>query len=75
MFKYLCRVRYAKNSDLAERFEVSDKTISRDIFEIDMTYHVTLDIKGHRHGGGVYITDDHTFVQMIKNIIKSKLIF
>ena len=64
MFKYLCRVRYAKFSELAARFGVSEKTISRDIFEIEMTYHITLDVKRGRHGGGVYVADDHTFGRM-----------
>ena len=61
MFKYLCRVRYAKISELAERFGVSEKTVSRDVFEIEMTYHITLEVKRGRHGGGVYVSDDHTF--------------
>lgn len=64
MFKYLCRVRHAKISELAERFGVSEKTISRDVFEIEMTYHVTLEVKRGRHGGGVYIADDYKFGQL-----------
>lgn len=64
MFKYLCRVRHAKIYELAERFGVSEKTISRDVFEIEMTYHITLDVKRGRYGGGVYVTDDYKFGQM-----------
>ena len=64
MFKYLCRVRYAKISELAERFGVSEKTVSRDVFEIEMTYHITLEVKRGRYGGGVYVTDDYKFGQM-----------
>lgn len=64
MFKYLCRVRYAKISELAERFGVSEKTVSRDVFEIEMTYHVTLEVKRGRYGGGVYVSDDYTFGKM-----------
>ncbi len=64
MFKYLCRVRYAKISELAERFGVSEKTISRDVFEIEMTYHITLNVKRGRHGGGVYMPEGYSFGRM-----------
>ncbi len=64
MFRYLCRVRHAKISELAERFGVSEKTISRDVFEIEMTYHITLEIKRGRYGGGVYMPDDYSYGRM-----------
>ena len=64
MFKYLCCVRYAKISELSERFGVSKKTIARDVFEIEILYHVTLDLKRGRYGGGVYVKDNSSFVRM-----------
>ena len=64
IFKYLCRVRYAKLSDLSQMFGVSQKTIARDIFEIEMTYHITLELRRGRYGGGVYMPYDYNFGQM-----------
>ena len=64
IFKYLCRHRYAQSSELSEMFGVSEKTISRDIFEIEMTYHITLKAKRGRYGGGVYMPDGYFFGQM-----------
>lgn len=42
--KYLCRYRRATMPQLAEKFGVSVRTIQRDIFEIEATFHVPLDI-------------------------------
>lgn len=64
MFKYLCRVRHAKISDLAQMFGVSEKTISRDIFELEMMHRVTLEIKRGRYGGGVHVPKGYNFGQL-----------
>lgn len=60
ILKYLCRVRKATMPELAEKFGVSIRTIQRDIFEIEATFHVPLDIRCGKYGG-VYIIGNYSF--------------
>ncbi len=60
ILKYLCRQRYATMSEIAERFDVSVRTIQRDIYEIEIVFRVPLDVKCGRYGG-VYVIGDYCF--------------
>ena len=61
ILKYLCKARKATMSQLAEMFGVSVRTIQRDIFEIESTFHVPLDIRCGKYVGGVYVMGDYSF--------------
>lgn len=59
IYKYLCLARKATMPQHAKMFGVSVRTIQRDIFEIEATFHAPLDIAKGRYGG-VSIIGDHT---------------
>ena len=61
ILKYLCRYRRATMPQLAEKFCVSVRTIQRDIFEIEATFHVPLDIRCGKYDGGVFVKGDYSF--------------
>ncbi len=61
ILKYLCRYRQATMPQLAEKFGVSVRTIQRDIFEIETTFHVPLDIRCGKYDGGVFVKGDYSF--------------
>ena len=61
ILKYLCRYRHATMPQLAEKFGVSVRTIQRDIFEIEATFHVPLDIRCGKYDGGVYVVGNYSF--------------
>lgn len=61
ILKYLCRYRHATMPQLAEIFGVSVRTIQRDIFEIEATFHVPLDIRCGKYDGGVFVKGDYSF--------------
>ena len=62
IMKQLCRERYATMVSLAEQYNVSIRTIQRDIFEL--TFLMPLDIKSGRYEGGVYVIGDYTMDRM-----------
>lgn len=59
IYKYLCLARKATMPQLAKMFGVSVRTIQRDIFEIEATFHAPLDIAKGRYGG-VSVIGDYT---------------
>ena len=59
IYRYLCRYRYAKMSELATEFEVSIRTIQRDIYEIEYSLHLPIVTKPGKHNGGIYVLDTH----------------
>lgn len=61
ILKYLCKHRHATMPQLAEMFGVSVRTIQRDIFEIEETLHVPLDIRSGKYGGGIYVKGNYSF--------------
>ncbi len=61
ILKYLCKYRRATMPQLAEMFGVSVRTIQRDIFEIEVIFHVPLDIRCGKYDGGVYVKGDYSF--------------
>ena len=60
ILKYLCRVRKTTVPELSEKFGVSERTIQRDIIEIELTFHAPLDIRGGRYGG-IFVIGDYSF--------------
>ncbi len=60
ILKYLCQKRYATMPELAETFGVSVRTIHRDIYEIEATFHAPLDVKNGKYGG-VYVIGNYSF--------------
>ena len=46
---------------LAEMFGVFIRTIQRDIYEIEATFHVPLEVKCGKYDGGVYVIGDYSF--------------
>lgn len=61
VLKYLCQKRYATMPELAGKFGVSVRTIHRDIYEIEATFHAPLDVKCGKYDGGVYVIGDYSF--------------
>ena len=61
ILKHLCKVRKSTMPQLAEIFGVSVRTIQRDILEIELTFHVPLDIRCGKYDGGVYVIGDYSF--------------
>lgn len=61
ILKYLCRVRKSTMPKLSELFGVSVRTIQRDIFEIETTFRVPLDIRCGKYDGGIYVIGDYSF--------------
>ena len=61
LLKYLCRKRHSTMTQLSEMFGVSIRTIQRDILEIEMTFHVPIEVRCGNYGGGIYIIGDYSF--------------
>ena len=61
ILKYLCKYRRATMPQLAEKFGVSVRTVQRDIFEIEATFHVPLDVRCGKYDGGVFVKGDYSF--------------
>ncbi len=61
ILKYLCQKRHATMSELAEMFGVSVRTIHRDIYEIEVTFHAPLDVRCGKYDGGVYVIGGYSF--------------
>ena len=61
ILKYLCRYRRATMPQLAEMYGVSVRTIQRDIFEIEATFRVPLDVRCGKYDGGVFVRGDYRF--------------
>ena len=61
ILKYLCKYRRTTMPRLAEIFGVSVRTIQRDIFEIETTFRVPLDIRCGKYDSGVFVKGDYSF--------------
>lgn len=59
MMKYLCQVRHATMSELANKFGVSVRTIKRDIDELG--YLIPLQTRTGRYEGGIYVMEGYTW--------------
>lgn len=85
VLKYLCQKRHATMPELAEKFGVSVRTIHRDIYEIEATFHAPLDVKCGKYDGGVYVIGDYSFdraymrdeelalLSKVKNMVQNRL--
>ena len=61
ILKYLCKYRHATMAHLAKMFNVSVRTIQRDILEIEATFHTPLDVRCGKYAGGIYVIGDYSF--------------
>ena len=61
LLKHLCRVRKTSMTQLAEKFGVYIRTIQRDIYEIEATFHAPIGVTQGQYDGGVSIVGDYTF--------------
>ena len=61
ILKYLCKHRRATMPQLAEMFGVSIRTIQRDILEIEIIFHVPLDIRCGKYNSGIFVKGDYSF--------------
>ena len=85
ILKYLCQKRHATMPELAKIFGVSVRTIHRDIYEIEATFHAPLDVRCGKYDGGVYVFGDYRFdraymcdeelalLSKIKNMVQAQL--
>ena len=64
ILSYLRRKRHATMTELADEFGVTVRTIQRDIYEIEASFHAPIDVKCGKYDGGVYIVGDYTFDRM-----------
>lgn len=62
VLKVLCRRRHETIANLAEEFDVSERTIRRDV-EI-LSYTEPIYTQSGRYGGGVYVTENYTMDKM-----------
>lgn len=62
ILKLLCRTRFETVANLSSRFEVSERTIRRDIEILSLTEPIFT--RAGRYGGGVYVTDNYTIDRM-----------
>ena len=58
ILKLLCRTRFETIANLSSWFEVSERTIRRDIEILSLTEPIFT--KSGRYGGGVYVTDNYS---------------
>ena len=61
ILKYLCRTRHATMAQLAKDLGVSQRTIQRDVYEIEATFHAPIVVKCGKYDGGVYLIGDYSF--------------
>jgi len=61
ILKYLSQAREATMPQLAKMFDVSIRTIQRDILMLETTFHVPLDIRCGKYDGGVHVIGDYSF--------------
>lgn len=62
IMKILCRRRHETISNLAFEFDVSERTIRRDIEVLSLSEPIYT--QAGRYGGGVYVTDNFTMIRM-----------
>ena len=72
IIKYLCYARHSKLEDLAQIYNVSVRTIQRDILEISSL--IPLDVRAGRYDGGVYILKGYYMERMYMTSTEIKLL-
>lgn len=61
LFFFICRKKHSTIFELASEFNVSERTIRRDLFEIETALKVPIYTQRGRYTGGVYILDTYDF--------------
>ena len=72
IMKQLCRERHVTMPTLAKQYNVSVRTIQRDILEL--TFIMPIYVKTGRYNGGVYVVDDYTMDRMYMNTAELELL-
>ncbi len=72
IMKQLCRERHTTMTNLSKRYDVSVRTIQRDILEL--TFIMPIYVKTGRYDGGVYVVDDYTMDRMYMNTDEVELL-
>ena len=72
IMKQLCRERHVTMPTLAKQYNVSVRTIQRDILEL--TFMMPIYVKTGRYDGGVYVVDDYTMDRMYMNTAEVELL-
>ena len=73
MLKYISGKRYTTLGELAEYFNVSVRTVQRDIYEIEIIFRVPLEVKRGRHGG-ITVLGDYTPARVYMQKEESELL-
>lgn len=77
ILKHLCRVRKTTYGELAKRYEVSIRTVQRDISELEQTFRVPLDVRSGKRDGGIYVIGgyrfDHAYMHADELALLSKI--
>ena len=72
IMKQLCRERHTTMSALSKQYDVSVRTIQRDILEL--TFIMPIYVKTGRYDGGVYVVGDYTMDRMYMDTDEVKLL-
>ncbi len=72
IMKLLCKRRYETMSNLADEFNVSIRTIQRDIDEL--TFLMPIYVKSGRYAGGIYVDEDYTMDRMYMSVDEINLL-
>ena len=72
IMKLLCRKRHETMSNLAAEFNVSIRTIKRDIDEL--TFLMPIYVKSGRYDGGVYVAENYSMDRMYMSSIEVELL-
>ena len=72
IMKQLCRERHTTMAALSRKYDVSVRTIQRDILEL--TFMMPIYVKTGRYDGGVYVVDDYTMDRMYMNTAELELL-
>ena len=72
IMKQLCRKRHVTMPTLAKQYNVSVRTIQRDIFEL--TFMMPIYVKTGKYDGGVYVDENYTMDRMYMNTAELELL-
>lgn len=74
IMKYLCRHRFVQMSKLADIFNVSIRTIQRDISELECIFHIPIVVKQGKRDGGIYLVGNYSFDRVYMSSDEVKLL-
>lgn len=61
ILRHLCKVRKTTYGELAKKYEVSVRTVQRDITELEENFRIPLDVRPGKHDGGIYVLGTYRF--------------